>query len=383
MRIIAALALLIAIVAGGWFALAPSSSASGLSATSLSKDGKLLDEQGRELSGDHSSMTAEEIRAKRKADKAKASSTVTVSSSATSATNAASAAPRPSAGGSATALAANSKALETINRIKKFELGEGWAEIVELVKNGGGDAEAKYLASRALEICNQQKGDANWLEKQKENVIKQIAPNDPQRDTRITAINAMQFNHCGAILAATASAGAKGSTFNANALLQQAASLGDPKAQMFALDASLQKRGMKVEAVTESEWKNMQDALNSQDPAAIRRVGMIMSGLAGNQGMAYGPDGQFANRQVAMSAWTLAACDAGLPCGPESALLVNACGYSAQCNASNVEQLYSQYQLSPTHYSQVQQLRAVISEAIRTNRWDWVGLTPGSRPIKR
>jgi hypothetical protein len=381
MRALALLAALLALVAAGWFALAPPSNSPN-AVTARAADASESADQTRKRHGDEKSGSASNKSGASPSSSAKGATPEVAPSNVTHTSSGASI-PRPlhpklaeSATGSAVA---NSKALETIKRINDFELGRDWAQLVELVKNGGGDAEAKYLASRALELCAQQRGDDGWIARQREAVLKQIGPSDPQRETRMAAINSMQFNNCSAILDATA----KNSGLNANTLLNQASAEGDPKAQMFALDQALQKGGLRPETVTEAQWKSIQDALGSQDPAAIRRVGMIMAGLAGQQGMAYGPDGTYANRQVALSAWTLAACDAGLPCGADSAMLVNACAYGAQCNTSNIEQLYQQYQLSPANYSQVQQLRAVISEAIRTNRWDWIGLTPGSRPAPK
>jgi hypothetical protein len=201
MRAIALLAALIALITAGWFALAPPSS----SATSASKTSET-----QASSGQTNKRYADGKAASSNGPNAATSSTqngsavpevaptaVTMTSSGTSISRPLHPKLAEPTSGSA---AANSKALETIKRINDFELGRDWAQLVELVKNGGGDAEAKYLASRALEICAQQRGDEGWIARQREAVLKQIGPNDPQRETRVAAINSMQFNNCSAIL---------------------------------------------------------------------------------------------------------------------------------------------------------------------------------------
>jgi hypothetical protein len=261
----------------------------------------------------------------------------------------------------------------TIDRIRAFEAGQGWLELFEryaATAGQGVDAEEKYLVARALEVCEGPRKVNRNLADERKNFATRLAANDPDYDKRLRLYEQLQSYPCARFREV------EYARQDYERLLREAADSGDPKARVLLIEKAVKNKNNFSSADLDNLQRgDLQAALSSGDPAAIRRAGDLLSRSANGAPITVGPEGAPANAYLLQQAWRLVACDYGLPCDKDSQSVRAACAYSGHCAAENHESLLAMYQLGALQFQQVQQYRSLISQALAAKRWDWIGLS--------
>ena len=100
-------------------------------------------------------------------------------------------------------------------------------------------------------------------------------------------------------------------------------------------------------------------ALARGDPQAYLALSRVLGGYPADAMTALAP--YPGGTQAASAAWMLAACDAGLPCGPGSPLLHQLCATGMMCGVESVAEAWGQI-LSPQELAQAQASAAALQQ---------------------
>jgi hypothetical protein len=260
----------------------------------------------------------------------------------------------------------------TLARISEFEAGRGWRELVERALNQPGslDLEERYLAARAMDICEAQRGQTRDRSAERENFIKNLPTNETQRADRLKSYQQLNLDPCAQLQ------GLNLSRELIQRMLQEASLEGDAKSRVLLLEKEIRTnpQPVRTSGLSHEQRSTLRDALTSQDPAVIRRTGEILFSAQSNWQNTFGPEKERVEPWLVSAAWRLVACDYGMPCGPDSTVVLSACAYSSRCNAQSQEQLMQMYDLGAQRFQDVQRYRAIIAQAITEGRWSWIGL---------
>jgi hypothetical protein len=102
------------------------------------------------------------------------------------------------------------------------------------------------------------------------------------------------------------------------------------------------------------------------DPYAIEQASGVMGALRGRY--VFVLDGQVVKPDVVAAGWMLASCDAGRSCGGE--WVQAPCAFLTECDARDLESSLQRYQLTPSEYDAVQQVRARVTRGVASGQWD-------------
>jgi hypothetical protein len=267
---------------------------------------------------------------------------------------------------------AQRKRQQSMARIAGFESGKGWRELVEraLLAPASLDLEERYLAARAMDICESQRGRTRNLEQERETFTRDLPKNEDQRAARLAAYGQMSHDPCSQLQ------GLDFSRDTANRMLRETSTEGDPKARVLLVEKEIRANPQvsRSSGLSQEQRGTLRDALTSQDPASIRRTGEILLATPTGWQNTFGPNGEKVEPWLVNAAWRLVACDYGMPCGPESTPVLSACAYNARCDAQTQEQLMQMYDMGSQRFAQVQRYRGIIAQAIVEGRWSWIGL---------
>jgi hypothetical protein len=214
--------------------------------------------------------------------------------------------------------------------------------------------------------------------------VASLAPNDPDRDKRITAFDEINYDACADI------ANVETTRKDIRALLEAGAAGGDPKARaaLVQQDIDDQRRGPdgkmvfgpdNTPRITDANVETLKQAIGSGDPYAIRSA---MSTLMGNyQNMSLRDDqDRPLDGMAAFMAGALVGCDYGFPCGADSSWVQNGCALAGHCDANNLRDYLMYYAASPSSSQMIATYEAAIRNAVGNNDWSFFHFYPGPTP---
>ncbi len=111
--------------------------------------------------------------------------------------------------------------------------------------------------------------------------------------------------------------------------------------------------------------RDVDAVLSSRDPSAVDQLADAMGLTAEGKEAVFGP---ISGTERDWYAWKLAACDLGLPCGPNSAAADSYCLSMLICGTGGVEDIYRDYILSGSDFEVVEQKRSEIALLLSKER---------------
>jgi hypothetical protein len=237
--------------------------------------------------------------------------------------------------------------------------------------------EETYVLARLLELCTDVIGTprppvASNSDEARQRFTASVSEKDPDRAKRLAAFEKMAERRC---------AGFDGMKTDPRAvkdLIDQAAAAGDPKARVRVVEREVWAccsggtvRGDTVPTISNEQLQTLQEALRSGDPHVMLVAGSILSSTLGDLMIRAGPDERPIDNRAFNSAFTLAACNAGYDCGPNSGLLLSGCANLGNCGAQNVEEYLYFYSNSPQQSQLINEYRSQLSRAMQSGDWSY------------
>jgi len=252
-------------------------------------------------------------------------------------------------------------------------------------------AEEEYVLGAILDRCadvtdrkENEKRSRNWKlggDDARARFVASLSPRAPNRDQRIKAFDAINFDECEGMDAV------KTTRRNILDLFEQSAAKGDPKAQIAAIRLSLdeQRRDAKGEAdytvttkMTDAQIATWKGVFGSGDPRAIVDAVELLSF---NSSMHLrGPDEAPIDFFALWNASRLVACDLGSNCGPDNRNLLQACAMQGQCDAADMRDYILFYGSTPSMSQLAIQYQARLTDVIQRGDWSYFTVVPGPAP---
>ncbi|MBS0463072.1 MAG: hypothetical protein JSS41_11445 [Proteobacteria bacterium] len=226
-----------------------------------------------------------------------------------------------------------------LNPRQRFEQSRDLFALVQELKPiaDAGDATAKTLIADAYLECY-----GVMLDPASRNMGAKLAlQKNPSLDAYINELLANQQARCGRFVKSDI-----GGMSNIMSMYSKAAGSGNAEASAMKLTYS------NIDSIPEEELgKAVANILNSGDPDAIAALSGLMGLRAENHAQAFGAS---SGTIVQQYSWLLAACQMGANCGSNSQMVVGYCLHGGLCGASSVQQVISQWLLSPADYQTAQ-----------------------------
>ena len=247
---------------------------------------------------------------------------------------------------------------------------EGWFVLYEILRQCANvpDRDTRRPAPRQV--------SAN-----RDEFLRNIPANDPQRDKRIAAFDDVRGNRC---------AGLEGVSIgqaDLNKLLADAVQGGDPKARAVAVEQDTwraRRIGGGPTTLSDAQVETLQGVLGSKDPAAMVIAGRLLSNAWQDFAVRIGgPEGQIAEPRALFNAWQVLACDYGYPCDTSNERVLSECAFQGHCDASSLQDFIFYYAASPHDSQLVSQYQAILRNAVETGDWSQVSVIRGVRPPRR
>ena len=215
----------------------------------------------------------------------------------------------------------------------------------------------------------------------RDDFINSIPLNDPQRDKRIEAFDAVSGNRC---------AGMEGVTVkqaDLDKMLADAAAGGDAKAQALSLEQQLwsERRaagpdtrwGRDTVSLDDNQVGALRQLAASGDPEAMIIAGRILSTPWHDTQVQLGPGNDPIEPRAFNQAWQLLACDYGYPCDASNPRVESGCAYQGHCNAQSLPDYIFYYGASPNDSQLMSQYHDILHNAIETGNWSQVTIARG------
>ena len=167
-------------------------------------------------------------------------------------------------------------------------------------------------------------------------------------------------------------------------LLQQSAAAGDPKGKAMLLYRELQLdtrvvHGDLVE-ISDAQVETIKQVLASKDPRALVDVANVFAYHLANLSLRAGPERTPVDYSAFHGAATLAACELGYPCGPDSRTLLAACALQGMCDAANYRDYLFFYYLSPSTSQLTAEYHQNLMRGIQQGDWSYFTFHRGPAP---
>jgi len=250
-----------------------------------------------------------------------------------------------------------------------------------MARRGSLSADENYYLAKALEECQFattiNEDLAAYSQKQRREFMSRLPAEDPRNAQRISAYDSVDSSQ-----RCLKFQNAKIAVKDIEDLYQAAAMQGDARAQGRMLVAELNKNLSSSRAVQEAPTTPLDDfsritrLLESKDPEAILIVGQFLAQSALTNQLHIGPTGESPEPAAFLGAFSLVACDFGPDCVQLKPELQLACAHGAYCDAQTFEELYQNFMASPWVYVNAMRYRGIIRNAIQTQDWSLIGLTP-------
>jgi len=227
------------------------------------------------------------------------------------------------------------------------------------------DPEALFFAQRALRDClpfiraATQPGQPPAMDR-----YRPAPPDDPMTSRRKAAYETLQARCSGFDLGADPGATAK-------ALRDALAAANDPRVVLEQAVNAVRRGGAPDDAVNQ-----VKAATANGDPYALEQASAVMSAMRGRY--VFVLDGQVVKPDIVAAGWMMAACDAGRSCGEE--WVQAPCAFLTECDARDLESSVQRYQLTPSEYDAMQQVRARVMRGVAGGQWDAALFAPQLAP---
>jgi hypothetical protein len=227
------------------------------------------------------------------------------------------------------------------------------------------DPDSLFFAQRALRECmpylmaSGAAGQAPALDR-----YRPALPDDPMTARRQAAYAALQTRCSGFDLGPDPAAGAR-------SLRDAFASVDDRRAALEQSAIALRRGGAPAEAMDK-----VRAVTADGDPYAMEQASSVMSALRGRY--VFVLDGQVVKPDIVAAGWMIAACDAGRSCGDE--WVQAPCAFLTECDARDLESSLQRYQLTPSEYDAMQQVRMRIARGLASGQWDPALFAPQTAP---
>ena len=216
----------------------------------------------------------------------------------------------------------------------------------------------------------------------RDDFVATLAPNDPQREKRLSAFDEMDTKRC---------AGFEGVTItqaNLNKMLTDAVNAGDPKARALAIEQELwaqRRQGQRMDQITLSDAQvdSLRQILATRDPGAMVSAGRILSNSWHDFSIRVGPEGTPIEPRAFYNAWQTLACEYGYPCGGNNSRVLSECALQGHCQAQSLQDYLYYYAGSPHDSQLVMQYQQILRNAVETGDWSQVAIVRGPRPPGR
>jgi len=258
----------------------------------------------------------------------------------------------------------------------------------------GQTADGEYVLYEILRKCatitdrDMRRPMVRTSDQKRDEFVKSIADTDPQRDKRIAAFDEVTVNKCAGMEGTTITQG------DLNKMLASAASMGSASAQAAALEQSLwsERRaagpqgrwGRDTVTLSDQQIDQLRQIVSSRDPQAMVVAGRILGGNWADYGLRMGPDNTPVEQRAFTQAWQLLACDYGYPCGESNDRVLSACAYQGHCDTTSLADYLFYYGASPHDSQLTAQYREMLRSAIETGNWSQItvarGVTQPPRP---
>jgi hypothetical protein len=215
----------------------------------------------------------------------------------------------------------------------------------------------------------------------RDDFVATIPMNDPQRDKRIDAFDAVSGNRCAGMEDVAVKQA------DLDKLLSDAAAGGDAKAQALTMEQQLwgERRaagpdarwGRDTVALSDTQVNSLRQLVGSGDPEAMVIAGRILSTPWHDTQVQVGPDNQPADPRALNQAWQLLACDYGYPCDSSNTRVETGCAYQGHCNAQSLADYIYYYGASPNDSQLMNQYVDILRNAIQTGNWSQVNVARG------
>ena len=242
-------------------------------------------------------------------------------------------------------------------------------------------ADENYYLAKALEECQfattMNEDLAAYSAKQRREFTSRLPANDPKNAQRIASYDSVDSSQ-----RCLRFQNAKIAAKDIEEFYRAAAMQGDARAQGRMLVAELNKNLSSARAVQETPTTPVDDfsritrLLESRDPEAIMIVGQFLAQSALTNQLHIGENGEAPEPSAFLGAFSLVACDFGPDCAQLKPELQLACAHGGYCDAQTFEDLYQNFMASPWVYVNAMRYRGIIRNAIQTQNWSLIGLTP-------
>jgi hypothetical protein len=206
--------------------------------------------------------------------------------------------------------------------------------------------------------------------------MKTLAPNDPQREKRLAAFEDVSAPKCEGIDLTMTQADLK-------AMLAKAADAGSAEARAMQLGQQIEdgQRGRwDQRTLTDAQIDSLKQIAATKDPGAMLEAGRILSNTYHDITVRDGADGPVLEPQALHNAWALVACEYGYPCGPDNTRVEQGCAYRGYCDASNLQDYLFYYAASPHDSQLMNQYESLLRNAVETGDWSHFTVVRGARP---
>jgi hypothetical protein len=281
----------------------------------------------------------------------------------------------------------NARSVPRATVFNEYLSAKNYKALYERLKNGpeGQTPEAWYVLYDMLRKCatitdrSKVQPLVRTAEQRRDQFLASIPATDPQRDKRIAAYENVSANRCAGLEGVTIS------QTDLTKLLTDAAAAGDPKARALQTEQELwaarraDGRWRNDVAPTDAQLDGLRGAIASRDPEAMLIAGRVLSSSWNDFSLRIGTD-QVVEQRSFMQAWQLLACDYGYPCDGTNPRLLSACAYQGHCNAQTLPDYIFYYGASPYDSQLLSQYREMLRTAVETGDWSQLNVVRGPVP---
>jgi hypothetical protein len=248
----------------------------------------------------------------------------------------------------------------------------------------GGTAEGLYVQYAILRKCATvtdrpfRRPAPKPLAQRREEFLKALAPDDPQRDKRIAAFEGAAVDHCAGF------EDVKVTREDLGKLLDRSAEEGDPKARAAAVEQEIFKERhngqWRSATLSDSQIATLEQAIGSKDPEAMVLAGRLLSNSWPNLTVKVGgADAQPVEPRAFYNAWQVLACEYGYGCGTDNVQLQSECAFNARCDAQSLPDYLYYYASTPYESELLTRYESVLRGAIENGDWSQITVSRGPR----
>jgi len=250
-------------------------------------------------------------------------------------------------------------------------------------------AEESYMLAQILDECakvaNRRKPANNdWLySPEAERRFMETLPADqPQRARRLAAFQQINFNPCAGL------EGIETTEDTVRGLFETAAAAGDAKARAQLVVRAVWESVIdpadptrrRMATISDDQLDALKKVLASGDPRALVDAIEVFSLPLGNLTLQAGPSQVPMDYAAIYATLTLAACDLGYPCGPDSRYVLQWCAFNSQCDAATYPDHVFYYGLAPRPAQSVLEYEGALMRVIQGGDWSYFTFHRGPSP---